>query len=281
MDSTVAAGAQTLKVRRGDLEFETDKFLLKKGDALALKVELMPGKIQVTQGEKIIGSRALPVGISTVADRAAAEWALSLGGRVTIEDNGIQTNNNTANNGIALGTGTSGAAGGAQNWTETFTPAATWSYGPGGSLVSSDDVLYQGDYGGNSGYAYHSWIEWGVGSLGDNLNTVLNYSVQSVTLTLTNMYSYYADGTTVSFHSGTTLGNLTTVSNELQNWAMGEGQTLATELIGTAWAPFKSGGLTYTVLHPPSSSLALNYAGYWAGPDIPAQQPLLTVKYNH
>jgi len=200
---------------------------------------------------------------------------------VTIEDNGIQTNNNTANNGIALGTGTSGAAGGAQNWTETFTPAATWSYGPGGSLVSSDDVLYQGDYGGNSGYAYHSWIEWGVGSLGDNLNTVLNYSVQSVTLTLTNMYSYYADGTTVSFHSGTTLGNLTTVSNELQNWAMGEGQTLATELIGTAWAPFKAGGLTYTVLHPPSSSLALNYAGYWAGPDIPAQQPLLTVKYNH
>ena len=48
------------KIKRGDLEFETDKFVLKKGETVALKVELLPGKIQVVQGDKVIGAKDLP-----------------------------------------------------------------------------------------------------------------------------------------------------------------------------------------------------------------------------
>jgi hypothetical protein len=199
---------------------------------------------------------------------------------VTIEDNGVQTNNNTLNNGIALGTGTSGAGGGAQNWTESFYGTKGWTYGQGG-LYNQQTSLFQGTPPGGS-YAYHTWIQWGQGSLGNSLNTVLNYTVQSVTIRLCNLFSYYSNGMTVSFHSGTTLGSLASVSSELQNWAIGEGQILTTQLTAGAWAPFKSlSGITYTVLHSPNSSNDPQYYGYFFGPGNNTQQPLLTVKYSH
>lgn len=198
---------------------------------------------------------------------------------MTITDNGVQTNNNTLNNGIALGSGTSGAGGGAQNWTENFYGTKGWTYGQSG-LYNQQTSLFQGTPPGGS-FAYHSWIQWAQGSLGNSLNTVLNYNVESVTLRLCNLFSYYSNGMTVSFHSGTTLGSLASVSSELQNWAIGEGQILTTQLTAAAWAPFKAGGITYTVLHSPNSSNDPQYYGYFYGPGNNAQQPLLTVKYSH
>jgi len=83
-DIRVAAGEQGLKIKRGDLEFETDKFILRKGDMVTLKVELLPGKIQVVQGDKVIGEHALPIQTAGDPDRDAAEWVLSIGGTVSV-----------------------------------------------------------------------------------------------------------------------------------------------------------------------------------------------------
>ena len=51
------AGEHGILVKRGDFEFEADKFVLRKGDTLTLKVELLPGKIQVTADGRVIGGR--------------------------------------------------------------------------------------------------------------------------------------------------------------------------------------------------------------------------------
>ncbi len=59
-DIKVEAGEQTFKIKRGDLEFETDKFILKKGETVAVKIELLPGKlevVQVLQGDKVIAKK--------------------------------------------------------------------------------------------------------------------------------------------------------------------------------------------------------------------------------
>jgi regulation of enolase protein 1 (concanavalin A-like superfamily) len=53
-------GDHTLRVKRGDQELETEKFALGKGEVVTVKVELLPGKMQVTQGNKVIGTRNLP-----------------------------------------------------------------------------------------------------------------------------------------------------------------------------------------------------------------------------
>jgi Leucine-rich repeat (LRR) protein len=84
-DIIVGSGEQSLQIKRGDLEFETDQFVLKKGETIRLKIELLPGKIQVVQGGRVIGEKALPILVAS-NDRKAAEWALSLGGAVTIDD---------------------------------------------------------------------------------------------------------------------------------------------------------------------------------------------------
>jgi serine/threonine protein kinase/regulation of enolase protein 1 (concanavalin A-like superfamily) len=58
-DISLKPGEHGLRVKRGDLEFETDKFILKKGDTVTLKVELLPGKVQVVQDGKVIGIQNL------------------------------------------------------------------------------------------------------------------------------------------------------------------------------------------------------------------------------
>jgi hypothetical protein len=197
---------------------------------------------------------------------------------LTISDNGVQTNVNTANNGVALGTGSSGSGGGAQNWTENFYGTQTWSYNQNG-LFTQNNNLFQGTMPGSS-YAMHSWIKWSTGSLGNALSTVLGYTVESVTLRLSNLFSYYSTGMITSFHTGTTLGNLSSVSSELQSWTIGEGQVLSTALVPAAWEPFQTSG-TYAVLHPPSSSNNELYYGYFSGPGSTSSEPLLTVRYSH
>jgi serine/threonine protein kinase len=53
-------GEHGLRVKRGDFEFETDKFVLKKGDNVTLKVELTPGMVRVVQDDRVIGEKPLP-----------------------------------------------------------------------------------------------------------------------------------------------------------------------------------------------------------------------------
>ncbi len=57
---TLAAGEHGVRIKRGDFEFEADKFVLKKGATITLKVELLKGKIQVKADGLVIGAKELP-----------------------------------------------------------------------------------------------------------------------------------------------------------------------------------------------------------------------------
>jgi serine/threonine protein kinase/WD40 repeat protein len=61
---TIRPGEQSLVVRRGEFEFDTDTFEIRRGDKLAIKVELLAGKIMVTSDGQLIGSKPLPGGIA-------------------------------------------------------------------------------------------------------------------------------------------------------------------------------------------------------------------------
>lgn len=189
-------------------------------------------------------------------------------------------NNSPVNNGVMLGTGTSGSTG-AQNYTEYFYGNTTWSYWEYG-MRNHNGSLYQGAYSGE-GYAQYAFIQFSQGSRGNNLNTVLNYTVQKVTMRLLNQHSWYNSGMTVSLHSSQSAGsNIGAISSELQNWHINEGQMLTTALTSGAWAPFKAGGTTYAVLRPVGGSTSLDYYGYfWGGGNNNANVPMLTVQYTH
>jgi hypothetical protein len=193
------------------------------------------------------------------------------------------TNNGVSNNNLSvLGSG-GGGGNSPQNYVEYFNASNTWAFWEYGQR-NKNSTIYQGAYSGE-GYAQHAWIQWGFGSLGNGLSTVLNYTVQQVRIRLSNQHSWYNSGATVSFHSASGAAPnqaLNGVSSELQNWHINEGQTLWTTLGSSAWSPYKAGGTTYTVLHPPSSSLSLNYYSYYAGANGSASNiPQLAVYYSH
>jgi formylglycine-generating enzyme required for sulfatase activity len=65
---TLGTGEHGVLIKRGEFEFEAAKFVLKKGATITLRVELLPGKIQVKADGQVIGVRDLPavaaVGVS-------------------------------------------------------------------------------------------------------------------------------------------------------------------------------------------------------------------------
>jgi hypothetical protein len=97
----LGSGEHGVLVKRGDFEFETDKLVIKKGQTIALTVEFLPGKVQVTADGKALGQSKLPVVAEETtrkreppptrqadADRQAAERMLSIGGNISIVLNG-------------------------------------------------------------------------------------------------------------------------------------------------------------------------------------------------
>ena len=59
-DIKLTPGEFGLTVERGDLKFQTDKFILKRGETITLKIEwFKEGKLQVVQGDKVIGAKEL------------------------------------------------------------------------------------------------------------------------------------------------------------------------------------------------------------------------------
>ena len=54
-DITLKPGKHTLKVKRGDFEFETDSIVLKKGDTVVVDVAMLDGEIQVESRGEVIG----------------------------------------------------------------------------------------------------------------------------------------------------------------------------------------------------------------------------------
>jgi serine/threonine protein kinase len=63
---TLRAGEHGLLVKRGDFEFATDKFLVKKGETVTLKVEMRKGEVQVFHGDQALARKALPAVVTPV-----------------------------------------------------------------------------------------------------------------------------------------------------------------------------------------------------------------------
>ena len=59
-DIKLTAGDHQLRIKRGDFEFEADKFVLKKGDKVKLRIEFLAGKVQVVQDGKVTSVKELP-----------------------------------------------------------------------------------------------------------------------------------------------------------------------------------------------------------------------------
>lgn len=184
------------------------------------------------------------------------------------------------NNAIVLGTGTSGGSS-PQTYTEHFYGNTTWSYNEYG-LRNTNGTLYQGAYSGE-GFAQHAWIQWSAGDRGNSLNTVLNYTVNKVSLRTLCQHTWYNSGMTVSVHSSSgSVGNLGSVSGELGTFGAKAGQYQEIILTPTVWNPFKAGGVTRMVFRPPGGSTDLSYYGYfWGGGNNNANVPRLTVTYTH
>jgi Leucine-rich repeat (LRR) protein len=81
-------GDHQLHVTRGELEFDSDNFTLKRGEKVVLNVKLAAGQLQVVRNEKEIGHRDMPVPTSADPDRRAAEYVLSIGDTITIKEGG-------------------------------------------------------------------------------------------------------------------------------------------------------------------------------------------------
>jgi len=58
---SLRAGEHGVIVKCGDFTFEADKFVIKKGETITLKVELLPGKIQLVQDGNVLGSVEVPL----------------------------------------------------------------------------------------------------------------------------------------------------------------------------------------------------------------------------
>jgi formylglycine-generating enzyme required for sulfatase activity len=57
---SLRAGEHGVLIKRGDFSFEADKFMLKKGQTITLKLEWLAGKVQVVQDGKVVASHAIP-----------------------------------------------------------------------------------------------------------------------------------------------------------------------------------------------------------------------------
>ncbi|TVS09658.1 MAG: hypothetical protein EA424_26675 [Planctomycetaceae bacterium] len=60
-DVKLSPGDKTLIVQRGDFTFETDKLILKKGETITVRVELLEGKVEVKQRDAVLGQAQLPL----------------------------------------------------------------------------------------------------------------------------------------------------------------------------------------------------------------------------
>jgi hypothetical protein len=208
------------------------------------------------------------------------QFQTSIEMRVT--DLGVD-NGQFINSGVVLGSGTTGGSGGAQTKTEYFYGNNTWTYYSGGGLRNHNSTLYQGSPSG-AGSAWNiGYIQFSVGSLGNNLNTVLStFGINSVKLRLLNTGSYYSYGMTVGLHSSTVLGSAG-YSSFLDFWNISEGQLLTHTLSPTSWAPFAAGGVTYAVLAPTSANNTnLNWWGnFWGGGSVNSKVPAMIVNWTH
>ncbi len=56
----LGVGEHGVLLKRGDIEFESDKFLIRKGETIKLRVELLKDRVQVSAHGQVIGEKRLP-----------------------------------------------------------------------------------------------------------------------------------------------------------------------------------------------------------------------------
>ncbi|MAG93796.1 MAG: hypothetical protein CMJ48_08620 [Planctomycetaceae bacterium] len=59
-DIELSPGEKTLIVKRGDFQFETDTLILKEGETVRIRVDLLADRIEARHGPKLIGRKKLP-----------------------------------------------------------------------------------------------------------------------------------------------------------------------------------------------------------------------------
>ena len=81
---TLEPGEHLLTIKRDGFEFKTDKFVLNKGETIALKVEFIKDEITVRNGETLIGQRAIhgttKPPATVVGDTEKSRYALAFDG---------------------------------------------------------------------------------------------------------------------------------------------------------------------------------------------------------
>jgi WD40 repeat protein len=70
----VPPGANTLHIKHGDLEFETEQFSVKRGEKVVVRVSRVDGNLEARVGDKLIGSRRLAAPSSDGGTTALAEF---------------------------------------------------------------------------------------------------------------------------------------------------------------------------------------------------------------
>jgi hypothetical protein len=107
-DVSLLPGHHVLIVRCGELTFETDNLILKKGEMVTVRVAMLAGQIQVRQGKRLIGEKWLPFDGQArrsdrpkpgqpqtlddapidAATRRALDWVFSVDGIVIVQEEG-------------------------------------------------------------------------------------------------------------------------------------------------------------------------------------------------
>jgi hypothetical protein len=174
-------------------------------------------------------------------------------------------------------------AGGSGGTTTTsqFYAAKSWSFYGGGTQRNINGTMYQGLQSPTNGYgAQYAYMDFTAVA-----STITGGStINSATLRLKNVNSYYSAGCTVGLYAASTVNNRATMSaSPVAQWTINEGQLLTHTLPNSVVSTWLLGGQPYLALGPnPWQGSSLQYGGefYGAVGGSQAYQPLLTVNWT-
>jgi hypothetical protein len=175
-----------------------------------------------------------------------------------VEDVGAANGSNSVNNATVLGTGTSGAASG-QSLTKKVSPLHTYTYWgidatahSAGGGRQTDTQMFQGNspstVGTGTQFAYMDFS-----GLFPALPAISGATIQSITLTITNIQSYYSTGTNLVLSRSTkahSVGDPTSAATSIGTYAVGEGQTLTITLPNSVATALVAGTALSLLLGP-------------------------------
>ena len=202
---------------------------------------------------------------------------------VTVYDEGPASG--TANAWIpaagGTGSGGTGSGGGGTSTTSLFYGTQTWSYGGGRVLnATNTTMVVGGNYyqTGGQGQQY-AFINFAAVAATIPPTATIN----SATLRLLNLSTYYSSGMTVGLFACTVLNQFISYGDVApDSWPVAEGAIVTHTLAPTVVPALIGGGCTYLVLAAPIfDDMDLGYYGhFWGGGAAGPNTPLLTVNWG-